>query len=256
MSFNLPYYRQVVPILKEAGETLRQSFGKVEAITQKSQSPADAVTELDRQVETFIAERLHALNPTIGFYGEEHGGIKGERYWLLDPIDGTAHFIRGNPFCTTMLALVENEEITFSVIYDFIRDEIFAAAKGQGAFCNEQPIRVSHRSLSQGYLTYEINLMIEKNLKIWLDLRQRCVLFNTINAGWEFSRVACGKTDGRICLDPFGKDWDYAAGALLVAEAGGVVRNIGSDTFDFRNHSFTATTPQVYEDLRKLKYQG
>lgn len=254
MSFNLPHYQAVVPVIRDAGDILRQSFGSVEAVAQKSDSPADVVTEIDRQVEQMIAERLHDLDPSIGFYGEEHGGNDdGDRYWLLDPIDGTAHYIRGNPFCTTMLSLVEGGEVTFSVIYDFIQDDVFAAAKGFGAFCNEKLIRVSSRPLAQAYLTYEINLDVEENLKRWMALRKKCVLFNTINCGYEFSRVASGKIEGRICLTPFGKDWDYAAGALLVAEAGGIVRNVDSDLYDFRNHSFTATTPQVYEDLRKIE---
>lgn len=254
MSFNLPHYQKVMPVIRDAGKVLRRSFGNVEAIAQKSNSPADVVTEVDRHVETFIAERLHDLDPSIGFFGEEHGGENdGERYWLLDPIDGTAHYIRGNPFCTTMLSLIEGGQVTFSVIYDFVQDDVFAAAKGQGAFCNEKPIRVSDRPLSRAYMTYEINLDLEDNLKRWMNLRKRCVLFNTINCGFEFSRVASGKIEGRICLTPFGKDWDYAAGALLVAEAGGIVRNIGSESYDFRNHSFTATTPQVYEDLRKIE---
>lgn len=255
MSLNLQHSQAVMPILKEAGVFLRQSFGSVEAIAQKSDSPADAVTELDRQAETFIAERLQKYDASIDFYGEEHGGNDGaERYWLLDPIDGTAHYIRGNPFCTTMLALIESGQVTFSAIYNFVTDEMFVAAKGKGSFCNEKPIHVSNRPLSQAYLTYEIKMDQGNNLQKWLDLQKRCVLFNTINCGFEFSKVASGKFEGRICLTPFGKDWDYAPGALLVSEAGGVVRNIGSDSYDFHNHSFTATTPQVYEDLKRLKW--
>lgn len=255
MPLNLPHYQTVAPILKEAGIFLRKSFGNVEAIAQKSSSPADAVTELDRQAETFIAERLNAYDPSIAFFGEEHGGNdKVERFWLLDPIDGTAHYIRGNPFCTTMLALIESGQVTFSAIYNFVTDELFAAAKGQGSFCNEKAIHVSNRVLSQAYLTYEIKMDQGNNLQKWLDLQKRCVVFNTINCGFEFSKVASGQIEGRVCLNAFGKDWDYAPGSLLVAEAGGVVRNIGSESYDFRNHSFTATTPQVYEDLKKINW--
>jgi myo-inositol-1(or 4)-monophosphatase len=255
MALNLPHYQTIAPILKEAGVFLRQSFGSVEAIAQKSNSPADAVTELDRQAETFIAERLQKYDSSIDFYGEEHGGNDGaERFWLLDPIDGTAHYIRGNPFCTTMLALIESGQVTFAVIYNFVTDEMFVAAKSKGAFCNEKPIHVSNRSLSQAYMTYEVRMDQGDNLQKWLDLQKRCVLFNTINCGYEFSQVARGKVEGRVCLNAFGKDWDYAPGSLLVSEAGGVVRNIGSDSYDFRNHSFTATNPQIYKDLQELNW--
>src|SRR5688572_1615617 len=114
MSLDLPHYAAVAPILKEVGVILKESFGKVEAIAHKSLSPADAVTDLDGRAESMIAERLRDYDPAIEFYGEEHGGNDGaERYWLVDPIDATAHYIRGNLFCTTMLTLIESGKPVF-----------------------------------------------------------------------------------------------------------------------------------------------
>jgi len=253
MSLNTPHYNVVGPLLKEVGAVLLGSFGKVEAISHKSQSPADAVTELDGKVETTMAQRLRDYDPSIEFYGEEHGGNDGaERYWLVDPLDATAHYIRGNPFCTTMIGLIESGRVTFAAIYDFVRDELFAAAKGQGAFCNDKPIRMSERPLAQAYFSYEVDFRHEENLAKWLEIQQHCILMNTINCGFEFSRIASGKLEGRLCLNAFGKDWDYAPGSLLVTEAGGVVRNIGNDTYDFRNHSFVATTPAIDAELKEL----
>ncbi|MEK7557347.1 MAG: inositol monophosphatase family protein, partial [Patescibacteria group bacterium] len=190
MAFDLPHYQNVVPILKEAGEMLRASFGNVnvEAVQYKSAIPADAVTDLDRRAEKFIAERLAAYDPSIAFFGEEYGGNEqAERYWLLDPIDGTGHYIRGNPFCTTMLALIESGQVTFSAIFDFVREEMFAAARGQGAFRNEERIHVSKRPLSQAYIAFEANLKHESTLSKWLELQKHCIVLTNINCGFEFT---------------------------------------------------------------------
>ena len=78
------------------------------------------------------------------------------------------------------------------------------------------------------------------------------MMFNTISCGFELAAVASGKIEGRIVLDAYGDDYDYAAGTFLVSEAGGKVTNLGSDDYDFRNHSFIAANPVVHEELRKL----
>lgn len=253
MQLNTPHYNVIAPLLKEVGGILLDSFGKIEAISHKSQSPVDAVTELDGKVETIMAEKLRDYDSSIGFYGEEHGGNnETNRYWLVDPLDGTAHFIRGNPFCTTMISLIESGQVTFAAIYDFVRDDLFAAAKNEGAFCNDKPIRVSERPLKKAYFAYEVDFQSKENLSKWLEVQKHCITMNTINCGFEFSRIASGRLEGRLCLNAFGKDWDYAPGSLLVAEAGGIVRNIGSNTYDFQDHNFIATTQEIDSELRAL----
>ena len=119
------YSEKVLPIIKEAGVELRKFYGNAGSVKYKSAGERNAVTELDTKTETFLAEKLRKIYPTIDFASEEFGGDKTvERFWLADPIDGTAHFIRGMPFCTTMLALIENGKTVFSAIYDFVNDKI------------------------------------------------------------------------------------------------------------------------------------
>jgi len=92
-----------------AGDTLIKHYGNIEVNNTKSASPVDVVTTLDTDIENFIATQLAKVDPSIGFHGEEFGVRKeSNKFWLVDPIDGTAHFIRGIPFCTTMIALVED----------------------------------------------------------------------------------------------------------------------------------------------------
>lgn len=225
-------------------------YGKIEELRQKETSAVTVVTELDIKVEQLLETRLKGIDPTIGFVGEETGGDRTrDRFWLVDPIDGTNHFIRGTPFCTSMLALVEEGQVTFGAVYDFLNDIMYTAEKDAGALMNGQAIRVSTRPLARAYMGWESHVDKEKNLKLFLQLRDRCVLFKTVSSGYEYALVASGKLDGRLCFDPHGRDYDYAPGSLLVSEAGGVVANIGRRTYDYRNTDFIAANPIVYREL-------
>jgi myo-inositol-1(or 4)-monophosphatase len=246
----MPYNQTILPLMREIRPMVLPHWGNAGSITAKSASPADLVTELDTAVEAFMTRKLLELYPDIGFVGEEFGGDREQsRFWLMDPIDGTAHFIRGLPFCTSMLALIEDGEVTFSVIYDFLNDQMYWAEKGLGAFCDDRRLHVSERELPDAYYSYEINLRKDENTALFARLFGKGLMVKTISAGWEFAMVADGKLDARICIDPYGKDYDFAPGTFLVKEAGGIVRNIGSETYDYRNLNFIAAAPKVYRDL-------
>ena len=243
-------YYEAIEAIRESGEILRKHFGNINPLRSKSDFAVDVVTALDTEIEEFLTDRLKQSYPSIGFRGEELGVKQdAEKVWLVDPIDGTAHFIRGIPFCTTMTALVDKGEVVFSIIYDFVRRDLYTAEKGKGAQLNGNPIKVSCRPLKEAYIAVETNLEYPKNATRYISLRKKCVTFTTINCGFEFGLVASGKIDGRISMDPYGEDWDYAAGTLLVAEAGGVVANIGQKTYNYRNHNFLATNRVIYEEL-------
>ena len=225
-------------------------WGNVEVARTKNGSATDVVTEIDLAIEEYLATEFARLDPGIGFVGEEHGGDRGKaRHWLVDPIDGTAHYVRGIPFCTTMVALIEDGQVTFSAIYDFVNDVMYHALRGGGAFKNGEAIHVSDRPLASSYMCYESNLSKGNSLKTYLAFKERAQVVQTLNAGYEFSLIASGKIEGRICLDPYGKDYDFAPGSLLVAEAGGVVANIGSEKFYYSNLNFIATNKPVYNAL-------
>jgi myo-inositol-1(or 4)-monophosphatase len=235
-------------IVIEAGHNLLPHFGQVEHET-KSHS-RDFVTKLDQQTEKFVAKKLLDLSPNIGFKGEEYGfHKKADTYWLCDPIDGTLQFIRGIPFCTTMLALVENDKPVIGIIYNFVSKELFTAIEGKGAYLNGQPITVSNRPVPEAVVVLESNQSLNRNVQLRAELRKRYYLMQLIVSGYEFGLIASGKIEGRICRDPYGSDHDYAPGALLVKEAGGVVTNIGKRTFRLSNCNFIAASPAVYKDL-------
>ncbi len=237
-----------VGIAREAGNLLLPHYGNI-TFKNKSKSPADIVTDLDVESERFIAKKFREETPDFGFRGEEEGGVESEKFWLVDPIDGTAHFVRGIPICTTMIALVDKEEVVVGVIFNFVTGEMFSASRGNGAKLNGKPIRVSDRSLEQSYIGVASKLDDEETVKKYLELVKKTTLFRTVSCGFEYGLIASGKIDGRIGLHPYGSDYDFAPGSLLVKEAGGVVANIGMDSFDYRKYDSIATNPVIYKEL-------
>ena len=244
------YSSIVIPIVREVGKEILPYFGIAPVTHQKTESAIDVVTELDTKAELALKKRLGEAFPNISFMGEEFGGEKSSRMWLCDPIDGTGNFVRGLPFATTMLALIEDGQVIFSAIYDFVRDDMYSASRGGGAWKNGKRTHVSTRSLRESYLSFETNMLDSDNYEKYCNVRNmKASSISTLNAGYEFAMVASGKLDGRIGLNPYGKDWDYAPGSLLVSEAGGVVTNIGKSSYDYTNHDLLAVNPLVYKEL-------
>lgn len=207
--------RQIAP-------RLREGFGQAAEIACKSAQAPDVVTAYDVEADARLGELLHCFDPGIGYWGEESGRTGSqETFWLVDPIDGTGHFLRGTPLCTTMIALIHEGAVVAAVIHDFVADATYAAHLGGGATCNGTPIQVSQRGLRQAYLGVEINLQLPGNLALMQQLQARTTLVSTINCGWEFAMIASGRLDGRFMKDPWGHPWDYAPGLAVGLRGGG-----------------------------------
>jgi len=240
----------VLPIIRRTREMLLPHYGSAEEVARKGTSAHNVVTALDIEVERFLADEVGKIDPDAEFSGEENGGGRdAKRFWLCDPIDGTALFIRGIPFCTVMLALIEEGRVNFSVIYDFVNDELYHAERGKGAFKNDEPIKVSDRDAKDAYVAYETHINKKENMERFLRLREKVGLVKYMCAGYEYALVASGKLEGRVNFDPWGHDWDYAPGSLLVEEAGGIVANLGVRTYDYRNYDFLAASPAFFQAM-------
>jgi myo-inositol-1(or 4)-monophosphatase len=243
----------VVPAVRQAGELLLPHYGATahSLKTTSGHEVRDIVTALDVSTEEYLYGALTDIAPDIGFRGEETGQRGNpETFWLVDPIDGTSHFVRGLPFCTTMVALVDHGQVTAAIIHDFVGVHTYWAVRGHGAYCDSEPIHVSARPLAASMLAIEMQLVTPAQHALHQELRSQAgALINTLNAGFELAAVASGRFDGRVCIEGFGYDWDYAAGSLIVSEAGGTVTNIGSRTYDYRNHDFVMASPAVHDAL-------
>ncbi len=241
---------KILPIIRSTRSITLPLYGMVEVIAQKDESPHNIVTKVDHEVEQYLKTEFSKIDPSIGFAGEEFGGSRDrKKLWLVDPVDGTMHYVRGIPFCTTMVALIEDGEAVFSAIYDFRNDVMYHAVKGGGAFENGKKINVSARSTKDSVVALETNLAKPANVEIRNKVRAKSMLLQTISAGYEFVLVATGKIEARICFDTFGKDYDFAPGSLLISEAGGVVANIGATNYDYRNTNLIAGNKNIVEDF-------
>lgn len=210
-----------------------------------------SVTELDLLVEKELIATISALDPTVGFYGEEYGAQGNtERFWTIDPIDGTEAFIRGLPFCTNMLAYIDNGEVTVAVIYNFVLNEYYQAVRGKGTTLNGKRVQVSKRTIEHACVEFEIKHDNEQDRKTYFELPR----FSTVKfsaAGFGFCQVASGRIEARVSYNAYGKIWDYAPGTLIVEEAGGTVANIGSSRYTYQNTNLIASNSVIHSDLQK-----
>lgn len=247
---NFPDYNHVLELIIEAGKNLRPYFGKIKGDGYKEGNAGDIVTSLDIETEEFLANSFKKYYPSIGFRGEEFGlKEKADMFWLVDPIDGTGYFVRGIPGCTIMVALIDSKEVIFSVVYDFINDNLYYAQQGQGAYCNDKKIHVSNLSPKEGYLYLECDINRNTVSKFESLKQLSMILSSGYPPGFEYAMVASGKIEGRINFEPLGCDFDYASGTFLVKEAGGIVTNIGSSKFDYTDLNSIAANEKVYKTL-------
>lgn len=218
---------ETVQAVQEAGACLSDPAA-VHSIRTKGET--DYVTNVDLAVQELLRERLAALAPEIQFMGEEQDntGLDWSRpCWVLDPVDGTTNLIHNFRHSAISLALAEAGQILFGVVYNPYSGECFTARRGQGAFCNGSPIRISSADrledslLSVGTVPGRRELA-DTAFRQMRALYDRCQdVRRTGCASLDLCWVACGCLDGYVELSL--QPWDYAAGMLIVAEAGGRV---------------------------------
>ena len=216
---------QAVKAVRKAGALLTDQSA-IRNIWAKSET--DFVTNVDVTVQETLKAQLASLAPEIQFMGEEQDNSRldwSRPCWLLDPVDGTTNLIHSFQHSAISLALAEGGQIVFGVVYNPYSGECFTARRGQGAFCNGSPIRVS------GADRLEDSLLCAGTVPGRRELADKafCQMRNLYNVCQDIRRtgcasldlcwVACGRLDGYVEL--FLQPWDYAAGLLIVNEAGG-----------------------------------
>lgn len=223
----------------------------------KEKGVADYVTQVDIAVQDFLKKALHTLAPEIQFLGEETGlqRMDSDSYWILDPVDGTTNLMHDYQHSVVSLALCRQNEIVMGIVYDPFHDEIFYAAKGEGCFLNGSPVHVSSaQKLSEtivGVGTAKRELAKE-NFSRFLQVYESSQDIRRLgSAALELAYTACGRQGGyfEVYLNP----WDYAAGMLLVQEAGGKVTDWNGKALNPTQGSQVAgTNGRVHEELLKL----
>ncbi len=227
-----PMVTIAVRAAREAGRVITRNFDRIDRLTVADKGRNDFVTEVDRNAEAVIIGILREKYPQHAILAEESGAQSGNEFeWIIDPLDGTTNFLHGLPQFAVSIALKVKGRLDLGVIYDPIKEEMFTASRGEGALLNDRKIRVSNRKGLEGALLgtgipYRDLRFMDNYLGMLKDLtRDTAGIRRPGSAALDFAYVACGRTDGFWELGL--SEWDFAAGALLVREAGGLVTDIG-----------------------------
>ena len=213
-----PNLNIMIKAAEKASKILIRDFGELEKLQVSSKGPSDFVTNSDKKVEKILIEELTKSRNKFSIISEEIGEVKNsdkDNYWIIDPIDGTSNFLHGIPHFSISIALKSNKEIVSGLVFDPIKNEIFYGEKNNGAYFNNQRIRVSKKKNLDECLfaTGGKNEILNS-----LNVRK------TGSAALDMAYVGAGRYDGY-----FQKNlniWDIAAGIIIVNEAGGKINEI------------------------------
>lgn len=251
-------FRTASRIVYEAG-TMLADRDLAAQIREKGKT--DFVTAVDTAVQEQIRERLWELNRSIQFMGEEQDNSAIDRNqltWILDPVDGTTNLIHSFRHSAISLALAEGEQVLLGIIYDPFTDELFTARRKQGAFCNDRAIHVSDAAaLSDSLCSVGTNPgcrnQSETAFRRMRTVYDHCHDIRRIGAAsLELCYVACGRLDGY--LEHGLKPWDFAAGKLVLEEAGGKLTDVsGADPSLYTDRcDVLATNGRIHRALKSL----
>ncbi len=247
---------------ERAARDLKRDFGEVEHLQTSRKGPGDFVSAADLRSERVLRRELHKARPSFGFLMEESGAFGGsdpEHRWLIDPLDGTANFLHGIPHFAISVGLERGGELIAGVVFDPIKDELFWAEKGAGAYLNDGRIRVSsRRKLEEALLATGITArrgasdtdraafvaQIDAALAVTAGVRR----FGS--AALDLAYVAAGRYEAfwESHLSP----WDIAAGIVLVREAGGYISEIDGGSGMLATGSTFAANAHLHEAIGRL----
>ena len=241
---------------RAAGETIVRSMEQVSKLEVNEKYLNDYVSEVDKKSEQVIIDTVLKSYPEHGILAEESGQHgEGEYQWVVDPLDGTTNFLHGFPQFAVSIAVKHRNNLEHAVIYDPLRQELFTATRGSGAQLNNRRIRVSNRKNLKGALLgtgfpFGNNDKLEKFLETFRSIFPLTAGIRRPGAAsLDLAYVACGRLDG---FWEFGlKEWDIAAGALLITEAGGMVSGIDPAEDYLTTGNILGANPHIMKLMRE-----
>ncbi len=239
---------------RQAGSIIMRSFHRVDSLKVSEKRPNDYVSEVDQAAEQAIIQVIRAAYPDHAIMAEESGQQgKHQFQWIIDPLDGTTNYLHGFPQFSISIALMHRDQLETAVVYDPLRDEMFTADRGGGALMNDRRLRVSDRKSLQGALLgtgipYNDQRYMDAYLAMMKDMaKDTAGIRRPGSAALDFAYVAAGRIDGfwELGLNA----WDFAAGALLVKEAGGTVSDISGGDRYLETGNVIAGNLKVHRDM-------
>ena len=256
MRLSSPNINVLIKTCRKAGKILIRDFGELEKLQVSVKGPGDFVSASDKKIEKIIIDELIKARPSYSILSEEIGEIINDKSfkWIIDPIDGTANFLHAIPHFAISIGLEFNDEIICGIIYDPIKDEMFIAEKGNGAYLNNQRIRVSSRSKLKDSIIFtggprydskENELCLEEykkfSKKVLIPIRKLG------SAALDMAYVAAGRCDGFWQRNL--NYWDIAAGKVLIRESGGFVTDFSGENKDIKNKTILATNSKIHKEM-------
>lgn len=243
--------KTAIKAAKEGGKIAKRYFET--SLEKREKSDSTIVTKADEEVEAKIIEIIKGKFPEHGIVGEEGGFSESDSayQWVIDPIDGTLNFVNGIPIFSVSIALAKNNEPVIGVVFNPITSTLFYAEKGKGAFWNDQKISVSDQNATRAMVSMgssqeikdkdtirELFKILPKHVKTVRHLG---------SAALELCYVARGGTEGFINLGT--KKWDYAAGSIILLEAGGKITDLKGNPWEFDEKYFIASNGIIHPEL-------
>ena len=260
MRLNSPQINIIIKACNKASRSLIRDFGEIENLQVSSKGPGDFVSSSDKRTEKTIIDELQKAHPEYGIITEESGIINKsntKNKWVIDPIDGTMNFLNGIPHFAISIGYEEENEIKCGVIFDPIKNEMFCAEKGNGAYLNNSRIRVSNKKKLKDALLVSggpkhLSKKKEDIFSEFIDVSKN--VFSPIrkfgSAALDMAYVACGRFDGYWQREL--NYWDIAAGIIIIKEAGGFVDFFEIDNEDSIKKNILASNSNIHDELSDL----
>ena len=250
----------IVQVARDAGNVLVDRLGRALQVSNKG--AIDLVTEADLASEKLIIERIRSHYPRHAILAEESGASEdsgnpsaAEWKWIIDPLDGTTNYAHGYPCFCVSIGVERAGKLELGVVYDPMRNEMFAAERGQGATLNERPVRVSKvGDLGRAMLCTGFPYNVRERPDFARDFTNFTMHAQAVrrdgSAALDLAYIACGRFDGfwEDGLNP----WDLAAGVLLIEEAGGRVTDFNGTTLDIYSAKVIASNGLIHDSMRQV----
>jgi len=248
---------------RNASRVISRFSRKLDRIKVSDKGKNEFVSEADFEAERAIIETIQEKFPTHSILSEESGLLQGRKSaddtsrWIIDPLDGTTNFLHQIPQYSISIALEQDGKLQSAVVYNPVSDEMFTAARGQGAFLNNRRLRVSNTSrLEQALIATDFNYHSnseygETYIKCYQAIMHKIIGKRCFgSSALDLAYVAAGRYDG--CWEIGLKEWDIAAGALLIQEAGGVISDLNGRDNHFKSGHVLAGNIKVHRQIELL----
>ncbi len=247
----------LIQITKEAGEIVKEGFGKNFSIEIKT-NESNLVTEIDKKSEQHIIDFIKKKFPSHNILTEESGEFKSssEYCWVIDPLDGTTNYAHGLPIFSVSIGIQKNNKTIAGAVLDVMMNQLYIAEFGSGSYCGKDRLSVSKNdSLRKAFLVtgfpYNINENPDKAFEIFVSMIKNSRAVRRLgSAAIDFCYVAKGVFDGfwEVFLNP----WDIAAGKLIVEEAGGIVTDFDGNQIDIFSKRILCSNKFLHADLQQI----